>query len=93
LPLWIRPFLTTSEESQLGQVRGDIQDPTKHLFLYPYISRTTQSPTCKIDVNVITKIGILKWSRNEHFPSVSREKAIAALELVKEMLTAYANPA
>jgi hypothetical protein len=41
LPLWIRPFLTTSEESQLGQVRGDIQDPTKHLFLYPYISRTT----------------------------------------------------
>jgi hypothetical protein len=44
LPLWIRPFLTTSEESQLGQVRGDIQDPTKYLFLYPYISRTTPTP-------------------------------------------------
>ncbi len=29
----------------------------------------------------------------DHFPSVSREKAIAALELAKEMLTAYANPA
>ncbi|NEO19579.1 hypothetical protein [Moorena sp. SIO4A5] len=29
----------------------------------------------------------------EHFPSVSREHAIAALELAKEMLTAYANPA
>lgn len=29
----------------------------------------------------------------EHFPSVSREQAIAALELAKEMLTAYANPA
>jgi hypothetical protein len=43
LPLWIRPFLTTSEESQLGQLRGDIQDPTKHLFLYPYISRTTDT--------------------------------------------------
>jgi uncharacterized protein (DUF433 family) len=28
-----------------------------------------------------------------HFPSVSREQAIAALELAKEMLTAYANPA
>lgn len=28
----------------------------------------------------------------DHFPSVSREKAIAALELAKEMLTAYANP-
>jgi hypothetical protein len=38
--MWIRPFLTTSEESQLGQVRGDIQDPTKQLFLYPYISST-----------------------------------------------------
>ena len=29
----------------------------------------------------------------DHFPSVSREKAIAALELAKEMLTAHANPA
>ncbi|MEA5532841.1 DUF433 domain-containing protein [Crocosphaera sp. XPORK-15E] len=27
-----------------------------------------------------------------HFPSVSREQAIASLELAKEMLTAYANP-
>lgn len=27
----------------------------------------------------------------DHFPSVSREQAIAALELAKEMLTAYAN--
>jgi uncharacterized protein (DUF433 family) len=29
----------------------------------------------------------------DHFPSVSREQTIAALELAKEMLTAYANPA
>jgi uncharacterized protein (DUF433 family) len=29
----------------------------------------------------------------DHFPSVSREQAIAALELAKQMLTAYANPA
>lgn len=29
----------------------------------------------------------------DHFPSVSREQAIAALELAKEMLIAYANPA
>ena len=29
----------------------------------------------------------------DHFPSVSREQAIAALELAKEMLTAYASPA
>ncbi|AFY50429.1 hypothetical protein Nos7524_4685 [Nostoc sp. PCC 7524] len=29
----------------------------------------------------------------DHFPSVSRDQAIAALELAKEMLTAYANPA
>ncbi|MBE9182061.1 DUF433 domain-containing protein [Oculatella sp. LEGE 06141] len=29
----------------------------------------------------------------DHFPSVCREQAIAALELAKEMLTAYANPA
>ncbi len=29
----------------------------------------------------------------DHFPSVSRDKAIAALELAKEMLIAYANPA
>ena len=29
----------------------------------------------------------------DHFPSVSREQAIAALELAKEMLTTYANPA
>jgi uncharacterized protein (DUF433 family) len=29
----------------------------------------------------------------DHFPSVSREQAIAALELAKEMLTAYANSA
>ena len=29
----------------------------------------------------------------DHFPSVRREQAIAALELAKEMLTAYANPA
>jgi len=28
----------------------------------------------------------------DHFPSVNREQAIAALELAKEMLTAYANP-
>jgi uncharacterized protein (DUF433 family) len=29
----------------------------------------------------------------DHLPSVSRTQAIAALELAKEMLTAYANPA
>ena len=29
----------------------------------------------------------------DHFPSVGREQAIAALELAKEMLIAYANPA
>jgi uncharacterized protein (DUF433 family) len=29
----------------------------------------------------------------DHFPSVSREQALAALELAKEMLTTYANPA
>lgn len=29
----------------------------------------------------------------DHFPSVGRDQAIAALELAKEMLTAYANPA
>ena len=29
----------------------------------------------------------------DHFPSVSRAQAIAALELAKEMLIAYANPA
>ncbi len=29
----------------------------------------------------------------DHFPSVSHEQAVAALELAKEMLTAYANPA
>ena len=29
----------------------------------------------------------------DHFPSVQREQAIAALELAKEMLTTYANPA
>jgi len=29
----------------------------------------------------------------DHFPSVSRPQAIAALELAKEMLTAYANSA
>lgn len=29
----------------------------------------------------------------DHFPSVSREQAIAVLELAKEMLTTYANPA
>lgn len=29
----------------------------------------------------------------DHFPSVNRQQAIAALELAKEMLTAYANPA
>jgi len=28
----------------------------------------------------------------DHFPSVSRQQAIAVLELAKEMLTAYANP-
>ncbi len=28
----------------------------------------------------------------DHFPSVSREQAIAALELAIEMLTTYANP-
>ncbi|PZD72529.1 hypothetical protein C1752_03697 [Acaryochloris thomasi RCC1774] len=29
----------------------------------------------------------------DHFPSVNREQAIAALELAKEMLMAYANEA
>jgi uncharacterized protein (DUF433 family) len=29
----------------------------------------------------------------DHFPSVSRDQAIAALELAKEMLTSYAHPA
>jgi uncharacterized protein (DUF433 family) len=29
----------------------------------------------------------------DHFPSVSKTQAIAALELAKEMLIAYANPA
>jgi uncharacterized protein (DUF433 family) len=29
----------------------------------------------------------------DHFPSVSWEQTIAVLELAKEMLTAYANPA
>lgn len=29
----------------------------------------------------------------DHFPSVSHEQAIAVLELAKEMLTTYANPA
>lgn len=29
----------------------------------------------------------------DHFPSVSRDQAIAVLELAKEMLTRYANPA
>ena len=29
----------------------------------------------------------------DHFPSVRREQAISVLELAKEMLTAYANPA
>jgi uncharacterized protein (DUF433 family) len=29
----------------------------------------------------------------DHFPSVSRQQAIAALELAKEMLIAYANSA
>lgn len=29
----------------------------------------------------------------DHFPSVSREQAVAALELAKEMLIAYANSA
>ena len=29
----------------------------------------------------------------DHFPSVNREQAIATLELAKEMLIAYANPA
>ena len=29
----------------------------------------------------------------DHFPSVKREQAIAALELAKEMLTAYAHSA
>lgn len=28
----------------------------------------------------------------DHFPSVSHDQAIAALELAKEMLTAYAHP-
>lgn len=28
----------------------------------------------------------------DHFPSVRREQAIAALELAKELLIAYANP-
>jgi uncharacterized protein (DUF433 family) len=29
----------------------------------------------------------------DHFPSVSREQAIATLELAKQMLITYANPA
>jgi uncharacterized protein (DUF433 family) len=29
----------------------------------------------------------------DHFPSISREQAISALELAKEMLTAYAHSA
>ncbi len=29
----------------------------------------------------------------DHFPSVSREQAVEALELAKEMLITYANPA
>ena len=29
----------------------------------------------------------------DHFPSVTHKQAIAALELAKEMLTTYANPA
>ncbi|PSB04263.1 DUF433 domain-containing protein [Merismopedia glauca] len=29
----------------------------------------------------------------DHFPSVRREQAIAALELAKDMLVGYANPA
>lgn len=29
----------------------------------------------------------------DHFPSVSREQAVTALELAKEMLTAHANTA
>ncbi len=29
----------------------------------------------------------------DHFPSVSHTQAVAALELAKEMLTAYAHPA
>jgi hypothetical protein len=29
LPLWIRPFLTTLAEWQLGHVTGDIEDPRK----------------------------------------------------------------
>ena len=29
----------------------------------------------------------------DHFPSVSREQAVEALELAKEMLIGYANPA
>jgi uncharacterized protein (DUF433 family) len=29
----------------------------------------------------------------DHFPSVSREQAVAVLELAKEMLMAYAHPA
>jgi uncharacterized protein (DUF433 family) len=29
----------------------------------------------------------------DHFPSVTHKQAIAALELAKEMLTAYATPA
>lgn len=29
----------------------------------------------------------------DHFPSVRREQAITALQLAKEMLIAYANPA
>jgi uncharacterized protein (DUF433 family) len=29
----------------------------------------------------------------DHFPSVSREKAIAALEVAKELLAAHAHPA
>jgi uncharacterized protein (DUF433 family) len=29
----------------------------------------------------------------DHFPTVSREKAVAALEVAKELLTAHAHPA
>jgi hypothetical protein len=43
LPLWIRPFLTTFWEPQLGQVGVDITVHGGLSYLYPYIWRTTQS--------------------------------------------------
>jgi hypothetical protein len=45
LPLWIRPFLTTFWEPQLGQVGVDITVHGGLSYLYPYIWRTTEYRT------------------------------------------------